>query len=169
MDRFDSFDAWIGYRPSDQHRFYLGTLVPKTTQEAVVNKTAVSGSLADDPDVRAVLAIAGTSPSVIMGNELLAGSDFQQKRQQQEISAAASQAGQTWPTATFAGYAWTPTAGAKGTAQFITLYASHQEAAAAAAVLNKIWPTTTRPAFKTATSKRQWPIRHHFRPHRGGD
>ena len=139
--------SWVGYRETDKHRFYFGDRVPQSAREAVIGKKTASPSLADDPDVQAILSAVGPSPSVFMGTELL--DIHSDAKVGDAVQKAAQAAGKTWPTAVFAGYAWTPTALGKGTAQFVTVYPSAAEASDAAAILEKVWPASSS-RFSTA-------------------
>ncbi len=144
--------GWAGYRESPPVTYLVGSDVPDDTRTAVLDGSAVSGSLAEDRQVRAVLDEVPHAAMVDMGTVYLQGNPPDAT---DEITAALStamrSAGVTQlPVADFVGYGWTPGTRRVGTATFVTTYGSTQEAQAVGAVLSALWPALADTAFAGA-------------------
>jgi hypothetical protein len=144
--------GWAGYRETPPVTYLIGSDVPDDARNSVLEGTAVSGSLAEDHEVRAVLDAAPHAAMVDMGtmylerNPLGASDEVTAALTAAMHSAAVTQL----PVAEFAGYSWTPGPRAVGTATFVTTYGSTQEARAVGAVLDAVWPALADTEFAGA-------------------
>jgi len=147
--------GWAGYRASPPVTYLVGSDIPDATRAAVVAGTAVSASLAEDRQVRAVLDAAPHAAMVDMGTVYLERNTLGASDETSAALVAAMRtAGVTQlPVPDFAGYAWTPGTRTVGTATFVTTYGSTQEAQAVGAVLIAVWPALADTEFAGAATR----------------
>ena len=134
--------------------YQIGSKVPTAVRTAVLTRAAGTASLAEDPDVAAVLAANPQAAAIEMGTVFLAtppGHETGSPLPKIRAAVEASQ-GKQLPAQTFGGYAWTWTGGFAGTATFVTRYRNDTDAATAASVLTAIWPQAGQTQFTGAST-----------------
>lgn len=148
---YDVNGIWLGSTKELTYQF--GDKVSEALRDAVLAGSTGAGTLADDPDVKAVLAANPQAAAIEMGRIFVGISSFRSKSPLGDLLAAAQTAqGKTLPQPTFGGYGWTSTDGLKGTGTFVTRYASTADATTAAALLSALWPKATDTPFTAATT-----------------
>ncbi|WP_029138104.1 hypothetical protein [Nakamurella lactea] len=131
--------VWLGRTHGLTYQF--GDKVPDTLRTALLASSTEDGTLADDPDVAAVLAANPQAAAIEMGRIFVGIASFKSKSALGDLlSDIESTQGKTLPQPTFGSYGWTQTDGLTGTGTFVTRYGSAADAATAAALLSALWP-----------------------------
>ena len=130
--------GWLGYAQDQDRLIYAGPTVPESTMAALAGRRAVAGSLADDPQVRLVVAALGEADTAVIGTVLVRGSGGFGSAAE-SIAAAQRASGKTLPAAELAGLGWRRVDGLIGDALFVTVYPTAAAAQTAAQVLTTLW------------------------------
>ncbi|WP_229674535.1 hypothetical protein [Nakamurella endophytica] len=135
--------GWIGVDRSRDEVVVVGSAVPDDVRSRVVGGRTTSGSLADDPDVRAVLEPLADAATLLMGTELVRLGGFPQRgaaaAPAEALAAVVRERGAAYPRPVFAGFGWRPTSGLQGATRFVTVHGSEAEARTAAELLTASW------------------------------
>lgn len=147
---------WIGSSGDRSFTFVAEDGCPADlVQAAIAGKPMTSGSLSQDPGVRAVLDTAPQAAMIEMGTTLLTSPRAAAPAPMRTaFETAVAQGGfQDPPVPEFGGYSWTPGTRYTGTALFVTTYGSPQEAATVVTILKDVWTRLGPSKFEGAQTE----------------
>jgi hypothetical protein len=151
VDGYDLKGIWLGRH--NGLTFQFGDKIPDDLRSAILSGTAAGGSLADDPEVRAVLDATPQAAAVEMGRIFVGIASFRSSSPlHKALDAVTATQDKALPDPTFGGYGWTSTSGLTGTGTFVTRYGSATDASTAAALLTAVWPKATGTPFADAST-----------------